>query len=53
MPGLTAEDIAAIDASNQLADVLALPDHVEDALWRVESSGVEQVLDQVGTASRP
>jgi glucose/mannose-6-phosphate isomerase len=47
MPGLTAENIAAIDSSNQLADVLALPDHVQDALWRVESSGVEQILDQV------
>ena len=29
------------DASNQLDDVLALPDHLPDALWRVESARLE------------
>jgi glucose/mannose-6-phosphate isomerase len=30
--------IAQIDASNQLGDVLALPEHLRDAVWRVESA---------------
>lgn len=29
------------DQSNQLDDVLALPDHLSDALWRVESARIE------------
>jgi glucose/mannose-6-phosphate isomerase len=29
------------DRSNQLEDVLALPDHLSDALWRVESARIE------------
>ena len=29
------------DRSNQLDDVLALPDHLRDALWRVESARIE------------
>ena len=32
------DDIRAIDPSNQLDDVLALPEHLRDALWRVEST---------------
>ena len=35
---LSRETIAQVDASGQLADVLALPDHLRDALWRVESA---------------
>jgi glucose/mannose-6-phosphate isomerase len=30
--------IGLIDGSDQLGDVLALPDHLRDALWRVESA---------------
>ena len=30
--------IAQVDASDQLGDVLALPEHLRDALWRVESA---------------
>ncbi len=30
--------IATIDPSDQLGDVLALPEHLRDALWRVESA---------------
>jgi glucose/mannose-6-phosphate isomerase len=30
--------IARVDASDQLGDVLALPEHLRDALWRVESA---------------
>jgi len=34
------------DPSGQLADVLALPEHLRDALWRVESAGLEPVRTQ-------
>ena len=33
--------LGAQDASGQLADVLDLPNHLRDALWRVESAGLE------------
>jgi glucose/mannose-6-phosphate isomerase len=35
---LTRETIARVDISDQLSDVLALPEHLRDALWRVESA---------------
>jgi glucose/mannose-6-phosphate isomerase len=35
---LSREAIARVDASGQLNDVLGLPDHLRDALWRVESA---------------
>src|ERR1700719_3908716 len=35
---LTRAEIAKVDASDQLGDVLALPEHLRDALWRVESA---------------
>jgi glucose/mannose-6-phosphate isomerase len=38
----TLDDIRTIDSTNQLDDVLALPDHLRDALWRVESAGLEE-----------
>ena len=34
--------IAAVDASDQLTDVLALPEHLRDALWKVESAGLRR-----------
>jgi glucose/mannose-6-phosphate isomerase len=33
--------VSANDRSNQLDDVLALPDHLSDALWRVESARIK------------
>jgi glucose/mannose-6-phosphate isomerase len=33
--------IREVDPSNQLDDVLALPDHLRDALWRIESADLE------------
>ena len=33
--------IRAVDSGKQLDDVLALPEHLRDALWRVESAGLE------------
>jgi glucose/mannose-6-phosphate isomerase len=38
-----ADEIRAVDSGNQLDEVLALPDHLRDALWRVESAGLEPV----------
>jgi glucose/mannose-6-phosphate isomerase len=35
---LSREAIAQVDTSGQLNDVLALPEHLRDALWRVESA---------------
>ena len=35
------DTIKAFDASNQFADVLGLADHLDDALWRVESASIE------------
>jgi glucose/mannose-6-phosphate isomerase len=35
---LSREAIARVDRSDQLAAVLALPEHLRDALWRVESA---------------
>jgi glucose/mannose-6-phosphate isomerase len=36
-----ATDMRALDSSNHLDAALALPDHVRDALWRVDSAGLE------------
>lgn len=35
---LSREAIARIDSTGQLDDILALPEHLRDALWRVESA---------------
>ena len=35
---LSREAIARVDPTGQLEDVLALPEHLRDALWRVESA---------------
>jgi glucose/mannose-6-phosphate isomerase len=35
------DDIRAVDSTDQLGDVLALPEHLRDALWRIESTGLE------------
>jgi glucose/mannose-6-phosphate isomerase len=44
MPGLTQGEIASVDTAGQIADVLAMPSHLEDALWRVESASLEKSL---------
>jgi glucose/mannose-6-phosphate isomerase len=38
---LSAEAVAAADPSGMLGDVLAQPHQVGDALWRIESAGIE------------
>jgi glucose/mannose-6-phosphate isomerase len=37
---LTREAIARLDPTGQCSDVLGLPDHLRDALWRVESANL-------------
>jgi glucose/mannose-6-phosphate isomerase len=37
---LSAEGVAALDSTGQMADVLGLPEHLRDALWRVESANI-------------
>lgn len=36
-----AEALVKVDSEDQLSAVLALPDHLRDALWRVDSAGIE------------
>ncbi|MGB2711301.1 MAG: bifunctional phosphoglucose/phosphomannose isomerase [Conexibacter sp.] len=38
---LTREAVEAVDAAKQVDDVLGLPEHLRDALWRVESAKIE------------
>jgi glucose/mannose-6-phosphate isomerase len=44
MPGLSQADIEAVDVTGQVEAVLAMPEHLEDALWRVDSATLEQSL---------
>jgi glucose/mannose-6-phosphate isomerase len=44
MPGLNPGEIAQVDVAGQISDVLATPNHLEDALWRVESASLERSL---------
>ena len=37
---LDREAIARVDASDQVTDILALPEHLRDALWKVESANL-------------
>jgi glucose/mannose-6-phosphate isomerase len=38
---LDPEAIASVDAKGQLQDVIGLPEHLRDALWRVQSANLE------------
>jgi glucose/mannose-6-phosphate isomerase len=38
---LTSAAIATVDKRGQLADILSMPEQLRDALWRVESAGLE------------
>ena len=38
---LTRSAIESIDSARQIDDILGLPDHLRDALWRVESANLE------------
>lgn len=41
-PTLDADTLTAADPSDQLTDVLALPEHLRDALWKAESAGLKE-----------
>lgn len=45
---LSRETIARVDPSGQLADVLAMPEHLRDALWRVESAIMDDADSPAG-----
>jgi glucose/mannose-6-phosphate isomerase len=38
---LTRAAVEAVDTAKQVDDILGLPEHLRDALWRVESAGIE------------
>src|SRR5215218_7849321 len=38
---LDRETIGRFDPTDQVTDVLAIPEHLRDALWKVESAGLE------------
>jgi glucose/mannose-6-phosphate isomerase len=40
--------LRAVDPSGQLDDVLSLPEHLSDALWRFESAGMKPIEDATG-----
>ena len=46
MAALDSAAVAEVDSTGQAADILGLPDHLEDALWRVEAAS----LQPAGTA---
>ena len=51
MGGLAREQIEAVDRHGFVGDVLAMPQHLEDALWRVESASLDRILgasDELG-----
>src|SRR3954471_4979934 len=43
---LDRDAVAAVDSSDQLTDILAIPEHMRDALWKAESA-------QLGTWDSP
>jgi len=38
---LSEEAVGRVDQARQIADILDLPEHLRDALWRAESAGLE------------
>jgi glucose/mannose-6-phosphate isomerase len=45
---LDRESIARVDTSDQLTDVLAIPEHLRDALWKVESAQLDGLDSPAG-----
>jgi glucose/mannose-6-phosphate isomerase len=43
---LDAAAVAALDTTGQLREVLDLPEHLEDALWRVDSAGIQRGVSE-------
>ena len=40
MAALDRQAVAAVDSTNQVDEILGLPDHLRDALWRVDSAAI-------------
>lgn len=40
---LDRKSVTALDASDQLTDILAIPEHLRDALWKVDSADLDDV----------
>jgi glucose/mannose-6-phosphate isomerase len=40
MEALDRQAVAAVDSTNQVDEILGLPDHLRDALWRVDSAAI-------------
>jgi glucose/mannose-6-phosphate isomerase len=40
MASLDRQAVAAVDSTNQVDEILGLPDHLRDALWRVDSAAI-------------
>jgi glucose/mannose-6-phosphate isomerase len=45
---LTTEAVRAIDSTGQASEILGLPDHLRDALWRVDSARIAPVEAPLG-----
>src|SRR3954451_13006871 len=43
MAALDRAAVAAVDSTGQAADILGLPDHLRDAVWRVDSASIAPV----------
>ena len=41
MEALDRQAVAAVDSTGQVDEILGLPDHLRDALWRVDSAAIE------------
>jgi glucose/mannose-6-phosphate isomerase len=41
MEALDRQAVAAVDSTNQVDEILGLPEHLRDALWRVDSAAIE------------
>jgi glucose/mannose-6-phosphate isomerase len=48
MGALHRDAVAAVDSTGQAADILALADHLEDALWRVEAASLQPAASAGG-----
>ena len=43
LAALGPDDVAAVDSTGQAAEILDLPAHLRDAVWRVDSAAVPSV----------
>src|SRR3954469_24733197 len=48
VPALDAAACAAVDSTGQIAETLGLAEHLRDAVWRVDTAGIEPVDAQGG-----